>query len=324
MRGKLALVAVLTVGLAACGGSSDEQAGNDEDAVVIDDQTALFQAAATTLEADSARMELSLEFEGGAGGEAAQMLSAFSVEAEGVSDLQSGNGTFTMDMSSIAEMAGGELGLSGDDFVIEVRTIDGITYMHAPFFTEVLGVDTPWVSVDTADMLDVDDETLSQISGQTDPTGYVEMLSGASDDVEEVGHEEVRGEDTTHYTATVNLGELAEQELEKLPPELRDRIGTDGLSATQFGSLGTMLGDIDVPTEVWVDGEGRLRKMTMFLDMSDLLATSGLSADEMAEVGDIGMVLTMEMFDYGTDVNVEAPPASEVTDVTDQLDEPVS
>ena len=45
--------------------------------------------------------------------------------------------------------------------------------MRAPFFTEMLGADTEWVLVDTADMLDVDDETLSQINGQTDPTGYV-------------------------------------------------------------------------------------------------------------------------------------------------------
>ena len=100
---------------------------------------------------------------------------------------------------------------------------------------------------------------------------------------------------------------------------------TDGLSARQLGSLGSILGDIDVPTEVWVDGEGRLRKMTMFLDMRQAMASTGeVSAEELDEVGEIGMVLTMEMFDYGVDVEVVAPPADQVTDITDQMDEPVS
>jgi hypothetical protein len=322
MRAKLALAAVLTVGLAACGGAADEQADNDDDQVVIDDQAALFQAAATTLDADSARMEMTMEFEGAEGSEVADMLSALSIRAEGVSDLQSGDGTFTMDMSGLGAMAGRELGLDEDAFVIETRTIDNITYMRAPFFSEVLGVETPWVSVDSADLADVDDETFSQINGQTDPTSYVAMLSGASDDVEAVGHGKVRGVDTTHYSANVNLGELAEQQLAKLPEELRDKVGDDGLSMGQFGQLGQMLGDVEVPTDVWVDDEGRLRKMTMFLDMAGVMEGAGASPSEIAEVGEIGMLLTMEMYDYGVDVDVEAPPASEVTDVTDQLDEP--
>jgi hypothetical protein len=59
-----------------------------------------------------------------------------------------------------------------------------------------------------------------------------------------------------------------------------------------------------LPAEAWIDGDGYLRKMT--------LAFAGL-----AGASDAGFDLTMEMFDFGAEVDVEPPPADEVTDITD-------
>ncbi len=146
-------------------------------------------------------------------------------------------------------------------------------------------------------------------------------MSGASRGVEEVGHEEVRGVETTHYTATVSLGELAEQELEALPPELRDKVGPGGPALAQFGRLGAYLHDIDAPTEVWVDDDGRLRKMTMLIDMRRALGSVAPPVEDLDDVDDLSLAYTFEMYDYGVDVDVEAPPADEVMDVTDGIDD---
>lgn len=68
------------------------------------------------------------------------------------------------------------------------------------------------------------------------------MLRGSSESVKEAGTEEIRGAEATHYTAKVNLAEVAEDE---------------GASAEDVKKLREELGTDTVPVEVWIDEEGR-------------------------------------------------------------------
>jgi hypothetical protein len=317
------LAGVAALVLASCGGGGQQSSVDSEPAkratTTVEtkpeavNQQPLWQAAATTLEADSARSALSLSFEGGSS-EVASVLGGMSISAEGESNFKTGDGSMSMDMSALAKAAGGILG-TADDLVFEIRSVDHVAYMRFPaFMAQVFDVDTPWVSVDAAKVFN--DETLSQLNGQADPTAYIQMLAYASDDVAKVGTDDVRGELTTHYHATVDLGRLAEREKNEMPLALQRRLEDHPELSGQFGALVKLLGNIDADTDVWVDGQHRLRKMTMHLDMAQFAAKLGAPA---GDVGDLGMDLTFERHDYGVEVHVEAPPASEVTDVSNKL-----
>ena len=60
-----------------------------------------------------------------------------------------------------------------------------------------------------------------------------------------------------------------------------------------------------MPVDVWIDEEGLLRRMTFRMESST------------AASGDFAMEMTMEIPDYGIDVELPIPPADEVTDLTD-------
>ncbi|HSH60342.1 MAG TPA: hypothetical protein VK988_12025 [Acidimicrobiales bacterium] len=66
-----------------------------------------------------------------------------------------------------------------------------------------------------------------------------------------------------------------------------------------------------LPVEVWIDGDGRLRKMTYAVDLGTLNlppeATQGQKP-----TGNLNF--TIELFDFGTPVSVTVPPADQVTD----------
>jgi hypothetical protein len=67
-------------------------------------------------------------------------------------------------------------------------------------------------------------------------------------------------------------------------------------------SLESTYGITELPMDVWIDNDGLPRK----LDYSISAKVSGQS---------VKTTLEMELSDYGVDVNVSAPPSSQVTDL---------
>jgi hypothetical protein len=114
-------------------------------------------------------------------------------------------------------------------------------------------------------------------------------------DVEKLGEEEVRGAKTTHYRATVSLREVANQ----VPEQKRNIERVIEVSGIE-----------KVPTEVWIDGGGRVRRMK--LDYEEMQFAPGQKGD---------MEMTMELFDFGVEVDVEAPSANQVMDLTELVNE---
>jgi hypothetical protein len=119
------------------------------------------------------------------------------------------------------------------------------------------------------------------------PIGNADYLLAVSDDVKEVGKGRFEGTlDLKKY-----LDEHADQSEAK---KLEGAIGKLGPEA------------LKVPFEATVDGENRLTamKLTMTLDAGNQKAT---------------MVQESKYFDFGTKVDVAAPPAGEVTDAPTDL-----
>jgi hypothetical protein len=86
--------------------------------------------------------------------------------------------------------------------------------------------------------------------------------------------------------------------LENLPPEGRD--------AAEKG-LTQLFPDATIPADVWIDAEGRLRRMQFSTDGATLGAAGVNEKDSVS--------LTLEFSDFGKDANIEAPPASETKDL---------
>ena len=265
MRRIIAVLAVLAVGLLpACAQASAAER--------------IAAAPDVTTEQGSARMTLKMDMLGGA--------QDVSVAAEGAVDFESQTSTMTMDMSALGAQAGmGEL---------EVLTQGTTIYMKFPNYQQ-MGIPTEWVKMDLEKMTGLQGmESLSQMNNN-DPGKQMEMLRGVSEEVEEVGTEDVRGTETTHYKATIEI----DKALEEMPEEARDSF------SKQFETLGVDT----LPTEIWLDEDGLLRRQKVSVDMSKAQGAPAAGGQMPTE-----MVMDMEFYDFGAEVDVEPPPANEVTD----------
>jgi len=105
------------------------------------------------------------------------------------------------------------------------------------------------------------------------------------DEDDQVGTEVVRGVETTVYSSSVEVEEMAD---------------VVGLSEQQVADMRSMVGD-DARFKFWLDGEGFIRRMEM-------------PASIPPDIGDVEdpVVFRIELYDYDGDFYVSIPPESEV------------
>ena len=209
---------------------------------------------------------------------------------------KSGEGTSRFELtyrseigSSRAEMSGlfdyaGERGVISEfDFEPrdeslpeEVRFIDGTVYVGST----VDGV-MRWTKEEEdesgGDPLEL---FLPLPGGANDPGDVFPLVVRTSAKIENQGSEEVRGDDATHYRAELDPEKL----LAELPAEKRAEYAPNA-------------SDLDpLPVDVWIDGENRVRRVTIRDAFEDSPVTT----------------TTFDFFDFGVEVDVEAPPADQL------------
>jgi hypothetical protein len=280
LRTTLVAIPLLVAPLAACG---TEEASAAE---------IVRAAPAATVDSDTARMAFEMRMPGVPG------MGDGTFTAEGAMDFAAGRGTMTFDLGPMLEAAGEQV---PPDTETEISMVfDGtVIWMRFPMLTEAMGprgVGKEWVRVDTSDaatQMGIDVSQLQQMGGN-DPRQQLAYLTGVSDDVEEVGEEEVRGETTTHYRGTVTVDaviEHLEEEDALVDPE-------------RFRETAEQWGIDEIAFDVWIDDEGRARRMVQTIP-----------APPEAGGGDVEIVV--ELYDFGTDVDVAIPPAEATIDVTE-------
>jgi hypothetical protein len=121
---------------------------------------------------------------------------------------------------------------------------------------------------------------------QTNPANALESLRGVGT-VTRIGTDTIDGSQTTHYRTAIDTDRAAAS----APPDQRARI------RAAFDEVGA------IPVDVWIDGEGRTRKFSMIINMP----------------GQGDMDASFEFYDYGAPVDVSAPPADEVADLSSLL-----
>lgn len=161
------------------------------------------------------------------------------------------------------------------------------------YFKNLAGLSLPgkaWVKFDLSKA-----NRTSSVADQLqslNPNSYLVQLKGVSGVVKKLGKEKVRGDDTTHYAFTVDLDKAAQ-----LAPAAQ-RAGIEAAAKT--------VANKSVPTELWLDGKGRVRRFKQRVVIASGVATG--TSD-----------LTLEYFDFGTKVEAIAPPADQTADLTQFL-----
>jgi hypothetical protein len=212
-------------------------------------------------------------------------------------DVQSSSGAQSVDISGdgiidfahkrfqLALALPSSLGIGG---TIEERVIDGVFYLHLPAIAEAATGGKAWIKVD-ASQLDSGDAGFSPV-GQ-DPTQYLGMLRSVSDSVTKLGTVEIRGVETTHYRAQVDLAKAAAAG------------GADTASIDQFK---TEFGTTTIPEDVYIDAKGMARRFSVsFTPPAD---ASGAAAS-------VSFSTTVDLFNFGTTdtSDIVAPPADEIS-----------
>ena len=289
----IAMAAALT-GVAACSGSDSDggsggssggsSGGGDKAAGKAKTQAnpiaALRTVEKSTDKADSAKVESTTT-----------MGTIMSMEADGAlgwSDGLTGTLTITYTGGTMADQMR-QLGTTS----MEARYLPDAYYAKmGDKFAEQSG-GKHWIKYAYDDLADLAGGSGAYMKDQmqnTTPNQSVKLLL-ASGDVKKVGAEKVRGENTTHYSGTVDVADLAGE--------------SSNLTADQLADMKRQLEQAGVTTEtidIWVNDEDLLVKKV-----------------EKGELATGSMSSTAFYSDYGVKISTEEPPAGDTADFKDLM-----
>lgn len=281
-----AVVATLAVGGGTLVASSAARSGGSD--VVgtqdLEGRTVLAAAVDETAAAGSFRFETTVSglggaiFGGGSGGTAAEP----AIKAQGTFDYGTHQGRVTTQLPPSFPAGGEDVEVVLDRSAIYVRLPGSFGgFLQLPEGKQ-------WVKANVGEHDRAEDGVFGSLFSGADPTSALDRLRQEGATVEQVGREEVRGVPTTRY-----------------------RFHLDEAPAASDGHHG-------LAGEVWVDDEGRLRRVTT--------AAPAATGDEPAGAAQPGgeaqapflgdVTTTTDFFDFGAAVDVAPPPAEQVADVS--------
>ena len=202
-----------------------------------------------------------------------------------------GKGQMELDMSDLLNQTGAPAGTDSTIKAIYL-TEDGdpVMYMRLGFLSAFIPGGKSWVRVDLAKAGKAAGIDFNQLLGGANqsPSDSLALLR-SSGEFSEVGTETVDGVETTHYHGTVDLQQAA---------------AAKGAGAEAIQRLLDLGAPTQYPADVWIDKDGYVRQYKTRYGMT----TGGKS---------MSVSMTMGMSDYGTPVEVSAPPSDQVFDATD-------
>ncbi|WP_314171516.1 LolA-like protein [Streptomyces winkii] len=277
-----AAVVVMAAGLTACGGESggkDSGGGSKDKQGLSPAQVAiteLEQASRTTEEKKSAKVEGD-QSQGTPRGE-------ISTKTEGSVDWSGGGTTAEM---TVTQQGSGASGMPTSGKPMPARYTEDAMYVNlGDAFASTAGKGKHWMKYDYDKLAEQAGPSGALIKDQmqnNNPARSVDLLL-ASGKVKKVGSENVKGKKTVHYSGTVEVAELARMQSKKLSEKDLDEL------SGQLKQQGFKTEKVDV----WIDGE-------------DLL----VKKQERAKGTNGNLDSTVFYSDYGTEVSVEAPAASD-------------
>ncbi len=222
----------------------------------------------------------------------------FSITANGYLYEHDRSGEMTMDLSGLpgaSALPGGGAG------TVQMIFQYPVIYMNLPFLAGKLPEGKTWMELNLTQAAQADGIDLSQLSwfNEADPTKFLEYLRASSGGVTAVGSATVDGVPTTHYHATLQLSDI----LARLPSSAQAAAKS---ALEELGDAGA------IPVDVWVDAQGRVRRIQLSIGVSVPAGASGSATGAISVSG----TTTMDFTSYGPVPPVAPPPSSEVFDAT--------
>jgi hypothetical protein len=277
MRGRAAILITLLTGVAlfaaGCGSSDGMLQVGARGAGSVDTtgpSPALLQTAAQrTIALDTGKASVDVRIEN-----APNASGPVTLHADVQFDAAKGTASATSDLSPLAALLGGDNSGgngSGAERVlgallgqVQVVVADGTVYVKPGTVGQLLNGGKPWFKADGLEKATGNAIDLQGI----DPNKLLDELRNAGGTVTEVGPADVRGVATTQYHATFTPQNVS---------------GVSG----------------PVELDVWIDGDGIVRKVS-----------------STATYDDVKLTASAELFDLGKPVSVQAPPADQVSDAS--------
>ena len=291
--------ALAALGVTACG------SGSSDDATVVQAAATpqfLTESADRTATVESGRFEMSIDVPA-----STEVPKGFSITGSGAFDLASHRSQTTIDMSGLLDAAkdteGAEMLALFGDGKFDVITDGDVVYVHAGFLSAFLGGDDakPWVKIPAGQ----GDAVASDVSGGlADATALLALLRDKGATVTDEGQADVNGQSTHHFQATISVADA----LAAAPAD------SSAKAQELIDQLGTQAGDAALPLDVFVDEQGFVRRMQMTID-GDVFAT--LVGPDSAAGGPQQMSFTVDFIDLGESVDIQLPPADQVSDGKD-------
>ncbi|MGF1596976.1 MAG: hypothetical protein ACFCVK_08580 [Acidimicrobiales bacterium] len=249
---------------------------------------------------ESVRFEARLS---AAGETAAEGPIAFDVVIDGDLDLANEAMALRIDLSGLGAVmaAAGESSQIPPGFdsyladPIEVRVAGREGWLRWSLLGMLTGREDAWLALGAEELGGASDQFGLGTVG-TDPLGLLVGIGTARAALDEVGPDTVRGVATTHYRSTIDLAAVAAAD-----PATR---------AELEGELGSLDGAV-LPVELWIDGDGLVRRYSIELASTGLIESFGAVPTPGES---FTATLVVELYDHGADLGIEPPPADEVVD----------
>ncbi|WP_206790141.1 hypothetical protein [Amycolatopsis sp. MtRt-6] len=218
----------------------------------------------------------------------------FTMEGSAAGQSMTASGAMSMEETdtkfSMTTTAGGE--------TTEMRLVDKVMYIKLPASDQKeMGTDKAWakISADGSDPLSqAMGGMLSQSAEQSDPSKMLDQISKTGRIISS-DQTELNGEKVNHYKVELDVAKAIDQFTAQVPAAARDKL-TDMLKGK----------DIKLPAELWLNKDNLPVQVTM--DQGPMMQALGAPGGTDAK-------FTMKYTDWGTQVDVAAPPADQVVDL---------
>ncbi len=210
----------------------------------------------------------------------------FTISGSGGVDTKHQTGKFRIDLGKLAMILGEAAGGVSIPRAFDVVVVKSTAYAHIPSVATQIQTGTEWLRFDAKSL--PSSITATNLS-KVDPQRALAQLT-SSVTVHRVGTATVRGSSTTHYGAVVSATKLV-----SVLPKSQQAAEAKALKQLNLKTL---------PLEIYVDGSGYVRRVSTSVPHVILLGSPAGATFK----------ASFDLYDFGTRINVSAPPASKVAD----------
>jgi hypothetical protein len=261
------LVATLGLLVAACGGGSSSSSRNTTTTTAGGSSTGVAASYTSTVSTKSAHLALAL-------GVTQPGRPAVNLTGTGAASFATDQSEFSL----VVPQAG----------TFQIRLVAGTLYLMVPPQAQAATGGKPWGAISLANLQQGNSSVPGLGTGSSDPGQILGYLQGVSSSVTNLGPATVRGVQTTHYRAVIDLDKAA---------------GVNPRAAAAYQKLISQIHTPTLPVDVWTDSSNRVNQMRIQIPVP---AGTGGSA------GGGTVTVTLQLFDFGVPVTVAAPPADQV------------